>query len=63
LTKISKKKKVNLQKGLRQCVRCKNWFPKKEIEYAPEPYSKEICNDDTSVWECENCRCESAMDV
>lgn len=31
--------------------------------YGPDPYAEEIGNDDTPVWECGDCRHESAMDI
>ena len=46
-----------------KCVCCKKMFSEKDIEYAPDPYSNEIDNDDTKVWECCECRNESADDI
>lgn len=29
----------------------------------PDPYQEDVNNDDTEVWECGNCRLESAMEI
>ena len=34
-----------------------------DVTFGPDPYAEEIGNDDTPVWECENCRHESAQDI
>ena len=33
------------------------------VTKAPDPYQSEINDDETEVWECENCRDESAQDI
>ncbi len=33
------------------------------VTFGPDPYQSDINDDDTEVWECENCRYESAMDI
>lgn len=33
------------------------------VTFGPDPYALEIEDDDTSVWECDNCRYERGMDV
>jgi len=35
----------------------------KNLSYAPDPFSEEINNDSTPVWECEDCRHQRAMDI
>ncbi len=45
------------------CVGCRKKFPESEIEFAPDPYAEDIGGDKTPVWECRNCRHESAMDI
>jgi hypothetical protein len=36
---------------------------KRGATYGPDPYAADINDDDTPVWECEDCRHESAMDI
>ena len=33
------------------------------VTKGPDPFNDEINDDDTEVWECENCRSESALDI
>ena len=33
------------------------------VTFAPDSYNDEIYDDNTPVWECENCRMESLMDI
>ena len=33
------------------------------VTKGPDPYQSEINGDETEVWECENCRDDSAMDI
>lgn len=33
------------------------------VTFGPDPYAQDVSCDDTPVWECENCRFESAMDI
>jgi hypothetical protein len=35
----------------------------KNVSFGPDPYNSDVNNDDTPVWECENCRYESAQDI
>lgn len=34
-----------------------------DVTLAPDPFAEEIYGDVTPVWECENCRYESARDI
>lgn len=34
-----------------------------DVTYGPDPYAEEIAGDPTPVWECEECRYQSAMDI
>ncbi len=42
---------------------CKCGKVGEDLTYAPDPFAKEINGDDTPVWECEECRYQSAMDI
>ena len=53
--------KRNIKKH--KCIRCKNLFPESKITFAADPYNSEINNDNTEVWECEECRNNCAMDI
>lgn len=33
------------------------------VTKGPDPYASEIDDDETEVWECDNCRSDSAMDI
>ena len=48
---------------LHRCVGCGKWFCEEHIEYSPDPYAYDVGNDDTPVWECDDCRMESAADI
>jgi hypothetical protein len=43
-----------------KCCRCGTTT---DVSLGPDPYASDVNNDDTPVWECGNCRHESAMDV
>lgn len=51
------------QKPHHKCVKCGRWFCKKHIEYASDPFASDIHDDHTKVWECEECRYESARAI
>jgi len=42
------------------CYRCGTT---EDLEYGPDPFAAEMNEDYTPVWECGDCRYESAMDV
>ena len=42
------------------CERCGTSI---NVTFGPDPYALEINDDDTPVWECANCRDESAGDI
>jgi hypothetical protein len=42
---------------------CSMCGTKNDVTFEPDPYSLEICNDDTKVWLCERCRHERYMDI
>jgi len=46
-----------------RCVGCSQLFDREDIEFSPDPYAEEINGDNTPVWECEDCRHESCMDI
>ena len=47
-----------------KCEICKRSSTKENpVTKDPDPYNSEINNDDTEVWECEECRDDSAMDI
>jgi hypothetical protein len=50
-------------KNLHRCYSCKKYFCKEHIEYDADPYASEIGGDNTKVWECFECRKESALDI
>ena len=33
------------------------------VTKGPDPFAYEIHDDETEIWECDNCREESAMDI
>ena len=43
-----------------KCIFCET---EDDLEYGPDPYASEICNNETDVWECHECRYQSAMDI
>jgi hypothetical protein len=43
------------------CCHCGITGP--DVTFGPDPYASEIYNDQESVWECEVCREQSAMDI
>jgi hypothetical protein len=44
-----------------KCCRCGKVGD--DVTYGPDPFAEEIAGDDTPVWECEECRYQSAMDI
>jgi len=48
-----------------RCVGCNGLFDKDDIEYGPDPFAEEMAMGENveSVWECDECRLESAMDI
>ena len=47
-----------------KCINCGcSDTPENPVTKAPDPYNAEINEDETEVWECENCRYESAQDI
>lgn len=46
-----------------RCVGCEELFNRDDIEYGPDPYDEDVGGDDTPVWECDDCRTQSAMDI
>lgn len=46
-----------------QCVMCDKWFDEETITFAPDPFSSEINDDDTPVWECDDCREERKDEI
>ena len=47
-----------------KCVLCGCSTTKENPVYKdPDPYNSEINNDDTEVWECQDCRKESERDI
>lgn len=65
MKKDMKKPKKKKRDYRRTCVGCGNTFSvtKGEITFDSDPYSSEINNDDTKVWECDGCRHNSLMDI
>ena len=45
------------------CVGCRKLFDEKDISFSPDPFAEEICGDTKKVWECSECRYQSAMDI
>jgi hypothetical protein len=45
--------------------KCQNEFcdSKSEVTFAPDPFDEEINGNDTPVWECQDCREQSADDI
>lgn len=43
-----------------KCVICGT---KDNLEFGPDPYALEICDDDTEVWECSKCREQQAEEI
>ncbi len=46
-----------------KCIFCKKMFPESKITFDSDPYAEEINRDKTPVWECYDCRHQSAMDI
>lgn len=40
---------------------CCSCGSKTELEFGPDPYAEDIGGDDTPVWECSECRENSAL--
>ena len=56
-------KSSKLKYHLHKCVGCKHWFCEGHITYAPDPFAEEIYGVTTSIWECADCRQNSADDI
>jgi hypothetical protein len=54
---------MNLDAIHHQCENAKSGRCKGPVTYGPDPYRSEINNDNTPVWECEECRYQSRMDI
>jgi len=52
-------------KDIQVCCSCGKEFSVSsgDIEFGPDPFAEDVHNDPTPVWECEDCRYESAMDI
>jgi hypothetical protein len=51
---------------LHECCSCGRWaseYSTNPVTFGSDPYADEIGDDKTEVWECEDCRYESAMDI
>jgi hypothetical protein len=51
---------------LHECQSCHKWATEHEenpVTFDSDPYDDEINGNTTEVWECENCRHESSMDI
>jgi len=47
-----------------KCIKCgRSDTEENPVTKAPDPFDSEINGDDTEVWECEECRRESADDI
>ena len=47
-----------------KCISCECSDTKENpVTLGPDPYADEIHDDNTEVWECENCREDSRMDI
>lgn len=47
-----------------KCIICERSSTKgNPVIKAPDPYNSEINDDETEVWECLECREESALDI
>lgn len=49
-----------LKEGGGQCNLC---GAAESVTLAPDPYSSEICGNETPVWLCDGCRFERLMDI
>jgi hypothetical protein len=45
------------------CENCGEKFWKKDLIFGPDPYSHDVCGDDTPVWLCDECHYTSCMDI
>ena len=47
-----------------KCFRCGRIMSENDkdnpVTYGPDPFNSDINNDETEVWECRNCRIDSA---
>jgi ribosomal protein L37AE/L43A len=62
---IQEAKKLLLDE-LHECESCHRWATEHErnpVTWGEDPYASEISDDHTEIWECENCREESSMEV
>lgn len=47
-----------------RCINCNCKSTKKNpVTKAPDPYNSDINDDETKVWECADCRQQSANDI
>jgi C4-type Zn-finger protein len=44
-------------------MRCPSCQQMKDCYWGPDPYASEIHNNNTPVWECADCRYQSAQDI
>jgi hypothetical protein len=53
------------EEDFQECCLCGGKFSvaSGDIEFSPDPFSEEINGDSTPVWECHDCRHESAMNI
>ena len=61
--KAKARKKAKDKKPRKPPRRCSHCGGTKDLSFAPDPYSSDVHNDDTPVWECGDCREQSAADV
>jgi hypothetical protein len=57
---MKKPPKVKKPKKTDKCCSCGT---KQNLEWGPDPFAIEISGCHEPVWECENCRKESAADI
>ena len=63
---IIKEAKQLLLDEVHECCSCGKWATEHEtnpVIFESDPYAEEINGDSTEVWECEECRHQSAMDI
>lgn len=49
--------------GDRAVSKCPRCGEVKDLWYGPDPYQSDINDDDTPVWQCDDCAYESAQDI
>jgi hypothetical protein len=62
---VDEAKKLLLSE-VHECSHCRRWATEYEtnpVTYGEDPYAAEIADDHTEIWECDNCREQSAMDI